>query len=436
MRSPSRTQRARALATLLAASVLLGIAAGPLASADDLADKKQKIQREIAGVHDNLDESSAQLRQAASALAAARAQLASAQAHLAETRGELAAAEVLDKQMQARLEAAVIRLKEATADLAAGRRKIAAQERALGQIVVANFQTGNPSLMGLSMVLTSQDPTALTAQLNSVHNVIDKEAVVLDRLEATRALATVQEQEVAAAKADVERKRTAAAENLVRKQSLEVQAEGAEAQVANLVSLRSEAEQKADRAKQADLAQLRGMESERNRIAALLQARAEEARRRSAAAAARAGAAGGPILGDGGPIHSNGFLDYPVAGSVTSPFGWRVHPIYGYRALHDGIDFAASCGTPIHATADGTVLESYYQSAWGNRVIIDHGFHHGVGVATISNHMSGPAIVAPGQHVSRGQIVGYVGTTGWSTGCHLHFTVLQNGSPVDPQNWF
>ena len=69
-------------------------------------------------------------------------------------------------------------------------------------------------------------------------------------------------------------------------------------------------------------------------------------------------------------------------------------------------------------------------------MIIDHGFHRGVGLATISNHMSAPAIVSPGQHVSRGQIVGYVGTTGWSTGCHLHFTVMQNGAPVNPMNWF
>ncbi len=121
---------------------------------------------------------------------------------------------------------------------------------------------------------------------------------------------------------------------------------------------------------------------------------------------------------------------------MTSPFGWRTHPIYGYRSLHDGVDFGAGCGTPIHAAASGVVVEKYFQTAWGNRVIIDHGFHHGVGLATITNHMSGPAIVNVGQHVHRGEVVGYVGTTGWSTGCHLHYTVLQNGGPVNPFNWF
>ena len=137
-----------------------------------------------------------------------------------------------------------------------------------------------------------------------------------------------------------------------------------------------------------------------------------------------------------GPTHSNGYLDYPVSGPITSPFGWRRHPIYGYRSLHDGIDFGAACGTPIRAAASGRVLERYSQTAWGNRVIIDHGFQHGVGLATITNHMNAPAVVAPGEYVRRGQIVGYVGSTGWSTGCHLHYTVLQNGSPVNPFNWF
>jgi murein DD-endopeptidase MepM/ murein hydrolase activator NlpD len=424
------------MAALLTGSILAGAAVAPLATADDLNDKKHKVQRQINGAHDSLEESSAQARAAASALKTAQVQLDSAQAHLAKTRGELAAAEVLDQQMQAKLVAAIERLKQARADLVAGRKKIAEEQRTLGQIVVQNYQGGDPSLMGLSMVLNSQDPTELTGQLNSVQNVMDKESVVLDRLEASRALLTVQEQEVEAAKVQVAAERKQAAENLRVKQGLEAQAQAAEAQVTNLVTLRAQAKQEAEKARAADLAQLQGLEKERNRIQAILKKRAEEARRRAAAAARRAGQAAGPILGDGGPISSNGFLDYPVSGPVTSPFGWRTHPIYGYRSLHDGIDFGAACGTPIHAAASGRVMERYYQTAWGNRVIIDHGYHHGVGLATITNHMSGPALVSPGQHVSRGQIVGYVGTTGWSTGCHLHYTVLQNGSPVNPQYWF
>ncbi len=411
--------------------MLMGVAV-PLASADDLKDKKHKVERKLTGAHDDLNETSAQLRAAAAALSAAQGQLAQARAHLSKTRGELAAAAALDRQMQAKLDAAVARLRKARQDLDAGRLQVAAQEHELGQIIVANYQSGDPALMGLSMVLTTQDPAELTGQLNSVRNIIDKEAVTLSRLEASKVLLTVQETEVAEAKAEVAKERKAAAENLARKQKLEKQAEAQEMQVSNLVALRANAEQEAQKARNADLATLQSLEKERDRIAEILKKRAEEARRRAAAAAAAAAAAGQAASG---PVKSNGYLDYPVPGEVTSPYGWRRHPIYGYRSLHDGIDFRAACGSPIYAAAPGKVLDEYYQTAWGNRIIIDHGWVRGVGLATISNHLTGYA-VGVGDHVKRGQVIGYAGTTGWSTGCHLHFTVLQNGEAVDPMRWF
>jgi murein DD-endopeptidase MepM/ murein hydrolase activator NlpD len=416
------------MAALAVGSVLMSFAALPLASADDLKHKKHKVQRHINQVHTDLDESSAQLRHATAALHAAQVKLGQAQGYLAKTRGQLSAAEVLDRQMQAKLVAAVARLEKAQADLKAGREQIAEQQKTLGQIVVQNYQTGDPSLMGLSMVLTSQDPAELTGQLNSVKNVMDKESVILDRLEASKVLLTVQEQEVAAAKEEVAKERAAAAENLKRKQQLEAQAEDAEAKVKTLVGLRADAEDQAEQARAADMAQLKSLEKERDRIAVILKKRAEAARRRAAAAAAAAGNA------DTGSRHSNGFLDWPVDAPVTSPYGWRIHPIYGYRSLHDGIDLGAACGAPIHAPADGRVIEEYFQTAWGNRLIIDHGFHHGAGVATISNHLSSYT-VHQGDYVRRGEVIGYVGTSGWSTGCHLHFTVMENGSPVNPMNW-
>jgi murein DD-endopeptidase MepM/ murein hydrolase activator NlpD len=442
-RSAPGTTRVRATATLLATTLLCAGVVAPLASADepkpggaDLEHRKAQVEGRIKGVHQDLDESSSQLQSATAALSAAQTQLGSAQARLAQTRGQLTAAQVLDQQMAAKLRAAQDRLRQARSDLEAGRTKITEEQDVLGRIVVQNYQSGDPSLMGLSMVLTSQDPAELTGQLNSVQNVMDKESMVLDRLEATRALLSVQEQEVRTAQGQVARERVAAAANLARKRGLEAQAESAEASVHQLVDARAAARSAAQEAKVADLAQLANLQTERDRIAVVLKRRADRARARAAAAAAAAGNAGGNALVDGGAVASSGFLNYPVSGSVTSPFGWRVHPIYGYRSLHDGVDFGAACGTPIRATAAGTVLERYFQTAWGNRVIVDHGFHHGVGLATISNHLNAPAIVSPGQHVERGQILGYVGSTGWSTGCHLHFTVLQNGVAADPMSWF
>lgn len=126
----------------------------------------------------------------------------------------------------------------------------------------------------------------------------------------------------------------------------------------------------------------------------------------------------------------------PVPARITSPFGMRVHPVTGVYKLHDGTDFGASCGTPMKAAYDGVVTERYYNRGYGNRLMIDHGTIRGVNVTTGYNHAS-RYIVGVGQRVSKGQVIGYVGTTGYSTGCHLHLMVWENGRVKNPMSrWF
>jgi len=127
----------------------------------------------------------------------------------------------------------------------------------------------------------------------------------------------------------------------------------------------------------------------------------------------------------------HGVLSVPIPGApITSGFGPRVHPIYGDVRMHTGIDFGASSGTPIHAAADGVVVSAGPLGGYGNATVIDHGN----GLATLYGHQSS-IIVAPGQHVSRGQVIGYVGCTGLCTGPHLHFEVRVRGTPVDPMQY-
>ncbi len=133
-------------------------------------------------------------------------------------------------------------------------------------------------------------------------------------------------------------------------------------------------------------------------------------------------------------VSSSGFLSQPMPGAVTSEFGMRLHPILGIYVLHSGIDFGAACGTPVTAAADGVVYATPYDSSRGNHVIVDHGVQRGVNLTTAYLHLERFA-VSPGQSVSRGQVVGYEGTTGSSTGCHLHFETRENGTPVNPRNW-
>lgn len=138
-----------------------------------------------------------------------------------------------------------------------------------------------------------------------------------------------------------------------------------------------------------------------------------------------------------------GFLSLPVSSPyMTSPFGMRYHPIFHTWRLHAGTDFGSPtgsfCGTPIMAAADGTVAWATYYSDAGNQVMLDHGYVSSKWLTTAYDHLSSFA-VSRGQKVARGQIIGYAGTTGNSTGCHLHFEVRVNNQYVDPvtllPNW-
>lgn len=132
-----------------------------------------------------------------------------------------------------------------------------------------------------------------------------------------------------------------------------------------------------------------------------------------------------------GATETGGFM-FPLAasGGVTCAYGMRTHPIYGYVSFHTGVDLAAGEGTAIYATKSGTVTSASYGEANGFYVTINHGD----GYSSLYAHMTN-YIVSPGDYVTQGQIIGYVGSTGWSTGPHLHFEILYNGSNVNPMNY-
>jgi murein DD-endopeptidase MepM/ murein hydrolase activator NlpD len=127
------------------------------------------------------------------------------------------------------------------------------------------------------------------------------------------------------------------------------------------------------------------------------------------------------------PAGSGGTFIRPVGGPITSPFGLRVHPVTGSRKLHDGTDFGVPCGTPVHAASAGTVTSAGNAGAYGIRITIAHG----AGLETAYAHLSDVSVPV-GAPVSTGEVIGRSGTTGLSTGCHLHFMVVQDGTPVDP----
>ncbi len=404
----------------LAVLCTLALASGPVlfpdARADDLDKKKNQVQQGVKNAQEDLEDSSKALYAATVKLRNARTQLGNAQRRLAKTEGQLTAARVLDAQMQAKLVQAVNALKAAQLELATGTQNVKDQRAAIGSLAAANYQYGDPRLLGLSMVLNSQDPEELASQLNTIDNLMSRETTMYAELRATEAMLKVTEKKIAAAKVVVAEQRQAAAVNLARKQALEKAAVANRARVVALVDARRSLAVVAARARAADARKLRQMKKEEERIRKLILQRAKNQ--------------SGGYKGDTG-----GFLRRPVDGYITSPFGYRRHPIYGYWGLHNGTDFHAPCGTPLLAGSSGTVISEYYSDVWGNRLILDVGRVNGKSMTLIYNHISSYK-VGSGARVGRGAVVAYSGTTGWSTACHLHFTVMLNGTAVNPENYF
>ena len=121
---------------------------------------------------------------------------------------------------------------------------------------------------------------------------------------------------------------------------------------------------------------------------------------------------------------------WPLAGYVSSPFGMRMHPIFGVNRMHTGIDIDAPLGAPIVAAARGVVAFSGWLGGYGNTVIVQHDQIH----TTLYSHLNSLP-VDKDQELEQGEILGYVGMTGWTTGPHLHFEIRKNGDPVNPASY-
>ncbi len=127
---------------------------------------------------------------------------------------------------------------------------------------------------------------------------------------------------------------------------------------------------------------------------------------------------------------AQGSILWPVKGQISSPFGWRNHPIYNYRQFHGGIDIVVPTGTPVKAAFSGVVVKSQWEGGFGNTVVIDHGDS----IKTFYAHNS-RLLVSVGDEVLKGEIIAYSGNTGISTGPHVDFRVFINGEVVDPLKW-
>jgi murein DD-endopeptidase MepM/ murein hydrolase activator NlpD len=399
------------------------LAAFPAAQAGPPPDpqaRKKQLDSEINSSKADLDESSDALQKSVTAYDQATAQLQAVQAKYAVTQGQLAAARAADVVAASKLKAAEQALTTALADVDAGEVLITQRQQVAGRAVRAAYQQQN-SLVALAIVLRGASPADLATGLQVQRNVFGIQGNAITSLNNAQAQLANKRAKVAEAERVLSAQRAEAARTVQQVTQLSLQVAAAKAEAAKVAQTKLVAYNAAEKAKNADLAQYNSLVAERNRVQQILIARA-----RAEKAAARRSPRGSP--------NNSSSLSWPINSYITSPYGMRFHPILHYWKLHDGVDFGAGCGTPIHAAASGVITDRYYNGGYGNRLFLNNGIIRGSAITTVYNHLSRYK-VRVGQHVSKGQVIGYVGTTGYSTGCHLHFMVYQDGRVVNPMNW-
>ena len=470
-----------AVSALLAGLVTQLMPAGPVtpAVASDLDDRRDRVEERIDDAHNELNQSTsalndateafeqaeAQLPSAEALLAAAEADLAAAQDALAQAQGELAAAKAEDARAAERLAAAEQRVQEQLAKIDALNAEIDGQEAGMARVASAAYRRGSLGrLQEVATVISAPNLGEMTSRVGYTRSIMNADQVELTAMQVTRVALANERVHLDELRAEAERLRIEAAEQLEHTKDLEAiarqaaadaaaresEARAAKQAVDGLIHQREQAMAAAQSAREADAAAYADLQAERRRIDAeikeLARKRAEEERKRAEAerkrreaeqnSASSSGGGGSSSSGSSSTsLSSADPLAFPVANPfVTSSYGMRVHPITGVYKLHDGTDLRAYCGTPIRAAQDGRVEWTSYRGGYGNQVLVDHGTVHGNHLMTSYSHLSKFA-VSSGARVSQGQVIGYSGTTGYSTACHLHFMVYANGSRTNPMSY-
>ncbi len=339
----------------------------------NIRNKQREVENRLAAIKENQSEAASELSNARNSAQQARDRAARAEQNLKEVR------EILRG------------VKE---DLAETEEELDQHQDAMSERLLALYQTGQPSYLEVVLNATSFEDFTNRAEFSRV--IASKDQELLDALVETEEKLKQQRatMEVAHAEAKALEQEASAAKAEAEKSERE-----AEALVEKYRNDRKAAER--------DYA---AMQAAENEIQALI--------RRQGSSSTRGGGYSGTCAGN---------LLQPCGGRISSRYGWRIHPILKTRRFHNGVDIAAPSGTPIKASDAGKVIFAGWKNAYGRTVVIDHGS----GWSTMYGHCS-RINVSRGQVVSRGQTIAAVGSTGWSTGPHLHWTVYRNGSSVNP----
>ncbi len=403
-----RRSPVRAMATALLVCMFV-VTSLPTVQADDLSDQRDDLDDRIAATEDALATATGRLRRAAEALAEVQAEIPEVREVLDSFHGRLNTARTELAAIRQRLRQLDAQRANLLSEIASARDRVARSETLIARIVRYQYQTAGFAEM--QVVLQAESPTEFVQRVMATQSVTETQAHVIDELNASKAVLVAQEQQFEVTEQAIEDAEADAKVQVDRLRTLTQGARQAAKRLRKLESIRSRALQIAREEKRAELIRLEQLEQAQEALEAQI----------AQAVSTGTGQASGPLA-------------WPLPGAAAGQgVGWRTHPVYGYRSCHTGVDIGASSGTPILAADDGVVVwaRSELAGPWGNNILIDHGN----GLSTFYPHQSS-FNVSPGQRVSTGDVIGYVGATGYATGPHLHFEVHVNGVPYDPMGWF
>ncbi len=415
--------RQRLVGALALLAIVVGVLALPPAGAarddhHDLKNRKGEVRDRIHDRKDHLDEASREYSSATRRLRVAQRNLTAARSTLSGVNSRLTTARQRANTLARELREARERLATATERLREGQRDTDKQKADLRDVVTGAYGEGDAQLRAFGSLLNAESLDDLTLQLTVQQVVIGSNEDAYQELQDAERRLEQRRAEVRRVAREVAGKERAAREQEQQILGIATQLRTWRDRVATLVRGMASARLSAYRAKVRDRQILRELRKREAKITQRL-------RRLAARQRGHRGYQG----------NSGGYLSSPAPGAyITSPYGWRTHPIYGYWGLHNGTDFGTGCGMRLRAGASGVVVNRYYDSVYGNRVFLNIGNVNGRSMTLVYNHLSRYA-VSVGERVPRGAIIGRSGTTGWSTGCHLHFSVLLNGTPTDPMRF-
>ena len=436
--------RGRGGVALAVALVTVALALSGSAGAQTSADKT-KVDREIDATKKQVDTASAEEQRLLGLIEQSTARRSALDAKVAGFDSQIASVQRQLDAAQSKLAALELQQRATEERLGEARQALTVAKEELGRQAIAAYTGQSEAASYASMLLKADSLADLASKRSYMRAVVGSQTEAIAATERLRDQVGDLGKQLEASKSDAQGQRDVVASQRTGLQTSRDAQAAARAEVQAEIAQTDKLKGEVVARKEEFESHLEGLEAESASIAETLRRRQAEAA--AAAEAARAtttttvaGAApssGGsattaPAPAAAAPAKAPGRLLTPVPGApVTSPFGYRIHPIYGTSRLHTGIDYGANEGVAIRASADGVVVSASWYGGYGNATIIDHGG----GIATLVGHQSAMS-VSSGQKVTQGQTVGRVGCTGDCTGPHVHFEVRVNGDPVNPVNYF